>query len=113
MSKLNQIYKKENYIIIPVCSEYLVINTNKIFKEGHTHVKSIGVAWMLIDLCLEKRLPKNPYFAGNLVRIATNKEYIKQLQDFKRKECSSDTDYKVLMAAPCYKRHKGALRQVR
>lgn len=110
---MNQIYKKENFIIIPVCKDYLVINTNKIFKEGHTHVKSIGIARMLIDLALEKRLPKNPYFVGNLIRIATDKEYIKQLQAFKTKEYIGHTDYKELMAAPCYKRHKGALRQVR
>ncbi|WP_175412880.1 hypothetical protein [Clostridium sp. AWRP] len=110
---MNQIYKKENFIVIPVCNEYLVINTNKIFKEGHTHVKSIGVARMLIDLSINRQLPKNPYFVGNLVRIASNKEYINKLQDFKRKEYSSDTYYKVLMSAPCYKRHKGALRQVR
>ncbi len=110
---MNQIYKKENFIVIPVSNDYIVINTNKVFKEGHTHVKSIGVARMLIDLCLEKRLPKNPYFVGNLVRIATDKEYIKQLQVFKTDKYVSDTDYKELMAAPCYKRVRGALRQVR
>jgi len=110
---MNQIYKKENFIIIPVCNEYLIINTNKIFKEGHTHVKSVGIAKMLIDLAINRQLPKNPYFVQNLIRIATDKEYIKQLQVFKTKEYISDNDYKELMAAPCYKRHKGALRQVR
>lgn len=107
---MNQIYKKNEYIIIPVCNNYLIININKIFKEGHTHVKSIGIARMLIDLCLDKRLPKNPYFAGNLIRISMDKEYIKKLQDFKIKEC---INYKELMDAHSYKRHKGALRQVR
>lgn len=45
---MNQIYKKENYIIIPVVNNFLVINTNKIFKEGHTHTRSMGVSRLLI-----------------------------------------------------------------
>lgn len=110
---MNQIYKKENFIAIPVCNDYIVINTNKVFKEGHTRVKSIGVARLLVDLALEKQLPKNPYFTGNLIRISIDKEYIKQLQNFKTKEYVSDTDYKKLMYAPCYKRIRGALRQVK
>ncbi|OAA93023.1 hypothetical protein [Clostridium coskatii] len=107
---MNRIYKKNEYIIIPVYSEYLIINTNKVFKEGCIHVKNMGIARMLIDLCLEKKLPKNPHFAENLIRISIDKEYIKKLQDFKIKEC---INYKELMDAHSYKRHKSALRQVR
>lgn len=107
---MNQIYKRENFIVIPVCNDYIVINTNKVFKKGHTHVKSIGVARMLIDLCLEKRLPKNPHFANNLIRITTDQEYIKQLQQFKE---DNFINYKELMFTHYYKRINGALRQVK
>jgi hypothetical protein len=110
VSKLNQIYKKENFIIVPVCSDFLIININKVFKEGHTHVKNIGVARLLIDLVLEKRLPKNPHFVDNLKRISVDKNYIEELEEFKEDDF---VDYKKLMAAPSYKRIKGALRQVR
>lgn len=105
-----QIYKKENFIMIPVCNNYLVININKVFKEGHTHVKNIGVARLLIDLAINKQLPKNPRFVDNLKRISVDKSYIEKLQEFKEYEF---IDYKKLMSAHSYKRVKGALRQVR
>lgn len=107
---MNQIYKKENYIVVPVSNNYLVININKVFKEGHTHVKSIGVARLLIDLSLEKRLPNNPHFVDNLTRISVDEKYIEKLKQFKE---DGFIDYKELMGASCYKRHKGAIRQVK
>lgn len=110
MIKLNQIYKKENFILVPVCNDYLVININKIFKEGHTHVRNIGVARLLIDLAVNKELPKNPHFVDNLKRISVDKNYIEELEEFKENE---SIDYSELMKASCYKRHKGALRQVK
>ncbi|MFL0196989.1 hypothetical protein ACJDU8_15690 [Clostridium sp. WILCCON 0269] len=107
---MNQIYKKENFIVIPVCKDFLVVNINKVFKEGHAHVKSIEIARLLIDLALEKRLPKNPYFVESLVRISINKDYINDLKKFKE---DGLVDYKELMEASSYKRHKGAIKQVR
>lgn len=107
---MNQIYKKENYIVVPVSNNYLVININKVFKEGHTHVRSIGVARLLIDLAIEKRLPNNPHFVDNLVRISVDEKYMKDLEEFKE---DSFIDYKRLMGASCYRRVNGAIRQVK
>jgi hypothetical protein len=59
VSKLNQLYKKNEYIIVPVGNNFLVINTEKIFKQGHTHVKQIKIARLLIDLAISKELPRN------------------------------------------------------
>ncbi|WP_183128074.1 hypothetical protein [Clostridium autoethanogenum] len=109
---MTQIYKKENFIVIPVCNEYLVINTDKVFKKGHAHARDIKVARLLIDLSLEKRLPKNPYFADNLIRISLDEKYIKRLQAFKSDEYIGKNDYRELMKAHSYRRHKGALHQV-
>lgn len=77
---MNQIYRRNKYIIVPVCSDYLVINTNKIFKKGHTHVKKINTAKMLINLAIFKEIPKNPYFIQNLIRISDDENYIKKLK---------------------------------
>lgn len=107
---MNQIYKKVNFIVIPVCKNFLIINTEKIFREGHTHVKNVEIARLLIDLALEKRLPKNPYFVENLVRISIDKNYIDKLKEFK---LGNFINYEELMEAPSYKRHKGAIKQVR
>lgn len=109
---MNQIYKKNEYIIIQVSSNYLVINTNKVFKEGHTHIKRFDIAKLFIDLAINKELPRNPYFVDNLIRISLDQEYIKKLQAFKSNEYIGKNDYRELMKAHSYRRHKGALHQV-
>lgn len=108
---MNQIYKKENFIIIPVCENFLIINTEKMFKEGHTHVRNIGIARLLIDLAVDTELPKNPYFVDNLIRISIDKKYINRLEKF-REDCVT-MNSKDLMKASVYKRHRGAIRQIR
>lgn len=110
MRKLNQIYKKDEYVVMPVDSGFLIININKIFKTGHTHVKSLKVCKILISLAIKKELPKNMNFVDNLVRISVDKKYIKDLIELKDDNPISVME---LMKASSYKRHKGAMRQVR
>lgn len=109
---MNQIYKKENYIVIPVENNFIVINKNKVFKDGHTHVKSIGIARLLIDLAIANELPQNPYFVDNLIRISVDKNYIKELKEFK--EDVEEINYKRMMEdVPVCRRVNGAIRRVR
>lgn len=109
---MNQIYKKNEYIVIPVSNSYIVINTNKVFKDGHTHVKNIGIARLLIDLAISKELPKNPYFTDNLIRLSIDKSYIKELKEFKE-DMSIEEFEKLMKCSHVYKRHHGAIRQVK
>lgn len=108
---MNQIYKKENFIVVPVGKGFLVININKVFKAGHTHIKELPTCRMLIDLALRKELPRNPYYADNLIRISMDKEYIKELQEFK--EDSEDMSFKRMMQHDSYRRVHGAIKRVR
>lgn len=107
---MNQIYKKEKFIIIPVGEEHLVINTEKVFKEGYINVRRFDIATLLIDLAINKQLPNKSKFVDSLIRISVDKNYIKELKEFKEEEF---IDVRELMSAPMYKRHKGAIRQVR
>lgn len=112
MSKLNQIYKKENYIVVPIENKFIVININKVFKDSYTNVKNIGVARLLIDLAITKELPRNPYFVDNLIRISVDKNYIKELKEFK--EDAEEINYKRMMEdVPVCRRINGAIRRVR
>lgn len=108
---MNQIYKKNEYIIVPVNDDFLIININKVFKSGHTHVKRFDVCKLLISLAINKKLSKNIKFVDNLIRISVDRNYIKELENFKKN--NKEIKIKNLMSASIYKRHKGAIRQVR
>lgn len=108
---MNQVYRKENYVIIPVEENYIVINTEKTFKNGHTHVRDFSKAKLLIDLTIKKKLPKNYKLVDSLVRIANNKEYIDKLIEFK--EESKINFAELMQGEHIYKRNKGAMRQIK
>jgi hypothetical protein len=108
--KLNQIYKKNEYLVIQVSNGFLIININKVFKKGHTHVKNLDICKSLISLAINKKLPQNIDFVDNLIRISVDKSYIKELRELKDDKPVNVTD---LMQASYYKRHRGAVRQVR
>lgn len=107
---MNQIYKKNEYVVIPAGEGFIIININKVFKIGHTHVKSLKICKLLISLAINKELPKNINFVDNLTRISVDKEYIKELEELKDDKPVSVME---LMKASYYRRHKGAMRQIR
>ena len=55
----NKVYEKQGYIILTVINGYIVYNTNKVFSEGHTHIKSCSVANTLIDNHFQNRIIDN------------------------------------------------------
>jgi hypothetical protein len=77
----NQLYRREAFVVIPVANGFIVHNTAKDFKAGHTHLKSFSVARNLIELCLQHKMPKtrNHYLIDSLVRISDSPDYKMQL----------------------------------
>lgn len=77
----NQLYRRDAFVVIPVANGYIVHNTAKDFKAGHTHLKSFSVARNLIELCLSKKMPKtrNHYLIDSLARITDSPDYKRQL----------------------------------
>ena len=53
---MNRIYKKLEYNIYQFDNEYIVHNTKKEFKIGHSHIKNFKTAKFLIDLSIHKSL---------------------------------------------------------
>lgn len=109
---MNQIYKKENFIIIPVGEDHLVVNIEKVFKEGHINVRRFDIATLLIDLAINKQLPNKSKFVDSLTRISVDKKYIEELQQFK--EDSEYVNFKRMMEdVPICRRIHGVIRRVR
>jgi hypothetical protein len=107
---MNQLYKKDEYIIFPVEDCFIVCNTRKVFENGHTHVKRIDIGKLLISLAVERKLPKNPHLVDNLIRITDDKLYIEQLKEFKE-TIVTDKDIQDFMKHDSYIRVRGAIRR--
>lgn len=80
-----KVYTRKEFIILETSrSGYLVYNTNKNFKGGHTHVgSSFQYAKSIIDLATRKAIPKNPSgkLISSLIRISNDEKYIENLQN--------------------------------
>lgn len=79
----NVIYSKKNYCIIMARNGFVIYNTNKKFKDGHTHIKSFKMAKTLIDCAIHLQTPKtrNPYLLHSLVRISEDESYKAMIQE--------------------------------
>lgn len=78
---MDLVYIKNNFIITKVENGYIVINTSKEFKKGHTHLKSFKASKTAIDLVLNKKIPKstNFYYLESLIRLSDNEAYIEKI----------------------------------
>lgn len=81
----DKIYSKKEYIIFKVKGDYILYNTKKTFKEGHTHLKNIDIAKMLINCAIKEEIPKtkNKYLLESLTRISKNEKYIEKIRRIK------------------------------
>ena len=62
---------------------YIIHNTKKEFKTGHTHINNFNTAKYIATLAIHCKLPNNnhisPYLIKSLIRISTDKNYINEL----------------------------------
>ena len=79
---MNQIYSKESFVIIRADAEFIVINKDKQFKDGHTHIRNFKTAKYLIDMVIHKRIPYHLpiYLLVSLRRLSADDNYIQKLQ---------------------------------
>ena len=79
----NVVFSLKNFIIVKQYEDkYMVVNLDKKFKNGHTHVNNLQYAKLLVLVILEKkiknkkhqRLLKNERFKGSIVRLSSNEK---------------------------------------
>lgn len=75
--KMNQIYKKDEFIIFPVRSGYIAVNTKGEFKDNHTHLKHFNATKKAINLVIGKKIPRSNsfYYLNSLKRLSLDQEY--------------------------------------
>jgi hypothetical protein len=78
-----RIFQRKEYSIYKVKRGYIVHNTNKEFRIGHTHVRSFKKAKSIVDLCVRKKLPNTPreWEIESLMRVTNNQTYRNKLRD--------------------------------
>ncbi len=79
----NQVYSKNEFIIIQVSRGYIIVNRRKKFGEGHTHIRTFKTAKYLVDLALHYSMPYNlsPYLLTSLTRITESEIYKQKILD--------------------------------
>ena len=77
-----KIYQRKEYSIYKVSNGYIVHNTKKMFKEGHTHVNNYFKAKSIIDLAIRKKVPEkiNKWEVESLIRITNDNAYRNRLR---------------------------------
>ena len=78
-----KIYEREGYIILRVKRGYIVYNTKKNFKNGHTHIQSFDMAKTIIDNNIRKKRPKTNsiYPIESHIRVTNDSKYKKMLEE--------------------------------
>ena len=78
---------KYMYIYSNMQNGYIVHNTKKEFKSGHTHLNNFSTAKYIAYLALYKRLPKkrhlSPYLIESVIRISDDPEYTNKMIKFR------------------------------
>lgn len=83
------IYERENFQILWVKGRYVVVNRLKEFKEGHTHLRSYGMAKGIIEYCVKKAIPNivNDYLIISAIRLTDDGEYRERLiKEFEKRK---------------------------
>ena len=78
-----KIYEREGYIVLRVKRGYIVYNTKKNFKNGHTHIQSFDMAKTIIDNNIRKKRPKTNsiYLIESHIRVTNDSKYKKMLEE--------------------------------
>jgi hypothetical protein len=81
MSESRVRYKKKEFIIFSVRNGFIVYNTKKEFKEGHTHLNNFKACKNAIYFVLNRKIPKDKskYYLNSLKRISNDKNYIYEI----------------------------------
>lgn len=78
-----QIYQNLNFKVYKAGSGFIIHNTKKSFKNGHTHVHKYDICMIMIKLISNKKIPKNrsKYFIESLIRISDDEEYVDKIKN--------------------------------
>jgi hypothetical protein len=78
-----EVYKEDNFVVLRDRKCYIVINEDKEFKEGHSHLKSLWACKKVIH-CAKLRTingDMNNYMLTSIIRISDDENYIRKVEE--------------------------------
>ena len=80
---LDIVYSRKSFVVYKSGDGFIVHNTKKDFKSGHTHTKSYSFSKRLIDISIKKEIPKdsNKFMLTSLIRLSDDYRFINALCD--------------------------------
>ena len=92
---VNQVYSKNEFVIISMDTNFIVINKKKPFKEGHTHIENFKTAKYLIDMVIHQRMPYHLpiYLLISLQRLSDDAHYIERIEGLIRNKLNKNQQY--------------------
>ena len=84
----NVVFRAREFIIVKQYEDkYMVVNTKKDFKHGHTHINNLEYGKLMIFILIEKRIKnkkhkrllKNKHFIESLYRISNSDEQVEKI----------------------------------
>lgn len=79
-----RVYRVKNFDIYSNRQDgFIVYNRNKPFNTGHTHINNYHTAKYIANLACHKSIPHkkiSKYLKESLIRISTDKSYIKKIR---------------------------------
>lgn len=94
--------------------EFIVHNTAKEFKEGHSHLKSFKTAKYLVKLCRHKSMPRHlsRYLLVSLYRLSNDEEYTARLKELAENKADTQEHTKRYVNESWeYRKSKGKTRK--
>lgn len=65
------VYHRKKYIIVQKSSsDFIIVNTEKNFDKGHTHVKGYNYARLIVNIMIDERIKYNKH-----IRLLDNKHF--------------------------------------
>lgn len=83
MKEDNVICRRHEFIIFRNHDGFVVYNTKKTFRNGHTHLHNFNSCISAIKCVERKQIPKNQskHFLNSILRINNDKEYELRIKD--------------------------------
>lgn len=85
-SEVDILYERREYIIFKGGdSDYIVYNTNKRFKQGHSHLKSYKRAKEVVRHSINKHFPLHwsNYFIHTMIRLTEDEVFKSRLEELR------------------------------